>query len=134
MTETPNDPAGIVTRPSAGSVSETVARLTEILASNAVRLFTVIDHSGEAAKAGLTMPDTKLVVFGNPAAGTPVMVAAPLAALDLPLKILIWQHADGATRVSYTSPAELAERHHLGPDLQARLEPVSAIADALVSA
>jgi uncharacterized protein (DUF302 family) len=95
-------------------------------------LFTVIDHSGEAKKAGLEMPDTKLVVFGSPAAGTPVMLAAPLAALDLPLKVLVWADAHGGVSISYNSPAYLASRHHLGDELRSRLEAIEALSEAAV--
>jgi uncharacterized protein (DUF302 family) len=96
-------------------------------------LFTVIDHSGEANRAGLTMPDTKLVLFGSPTAGTPVMVADPLAALDLPLKLLIWEDSAGSVSVSYNSPSYLAERHHLSDEMRARFEPIEAISDAVVA-
>ncbi|MDQ6615840.1 MAG: DUF302 domain-containing protein [Actinomycetota bacterium] len=96
-------------------------------------LFEVIDHSGQAKKVGLEMPDTELVIFGSPEAGTPVMVAAPLAALDLPLKVLVWTDADGAVSVSYNSPAYLASRHHLTDELRLRLEGIESITDATVS-
>jgi uncharacterized protein (DUF302 family) len=134
MVQPHSDSAGIVTLSTSLTVSEAVTRLTEILQGKRLRLFAVVDHSGEAAKVGLTMPDTKLVIFGSPEAGTPVMLAAPLSALDLPLKILIWQHSDGGTRVSYTSPDYLARRHHLEGDDRARLEPIISIADATASA
>ena len=127
------DTDGIVTSTSPLSVPDAVARLTTIVETKGLHLFAIIDHSGEAEKAGLTMRDTKLVIFGSPQAGTPVMVAAPLAALDLPLKVLIWQDADGATCISYIAPAYLAGRHHLSGDLEARLEPITAIADALTT-
>src|SRR5260370_31308629 len=94
---------GIVTKPSPLTVSETLRRLTGLIEDKDLTLFEVIDHSGQAKKVGLEMPDTKLVIFGSPAAGTPVMVAAPLAALDLPLKMLVWADADGAVSVSYDS-------------------------------
>ncbi len=92
----------------------------------------MIDHSGEAAANGLDLRDTKVVIFGSPAAGTPVMEAAPLAALDLPLKILVWDDG-GATKVSYTAPAALAERYGLRDDLAARLAGIDALADAVVT-
>ena len=106
---------GIVTRPSPFSVEETVDRLQKILAAKGIRLFVLVDHSGEAEKAGLTMPPTKLLIFGNPAAGTPVMLAAPTAALDLPLKILVWQDPSGAVQISWNSPGWLQQRHGI-PD------------------
>jgi uncharacterized protein (DUF302 family) len=124
---------GVVTKASPRSVAETVERLRRLVDEKGLVLFAVIDHSGAAISAGLEMPDTKLVIFGSPVAGTPVMVAAPLAALDLPLKLLVWEDGDGAVWVSYNSPAYLAERHHLGGDLRARLEPINAISDAITT-
>jgi uncharacterized protein (DUF302 family) len=124
---------GIVTKASPHSVGETVARLTQRVTSKGLMVFAVIDHSGEAAKVGLDMPDTKLVVFGSPAAGTPVMLAAPLAALDLPLKVLVWADREGAVRVSYNSPAFVAQRYGLSDDLRARLEPIEALSDAVIA-
>ncbi|MGH2851363.1 MAG: DUF302 domain-containing protein [Solirubrobacteraceae bacterium] len=122
----------MITRPSAGTVSETVARLEAIIAAKGAKLFAVIDHSGEAHAAGLELRETKVLIFGSPLAGTPVMVAEPLAALDLPLKVLVW--ADGAqTKVSYTAPAELAARYGLGDDLAGRLAAIEAIVDAAVT-
>jgi uncharacterized protein (DUF302 family) len=125
--------AGVVTKACPRSVAEAVERLRQLIDERGLVLFAVIDHSGEAIRAGLEMPDTKLVLFGSPSAGTPVMVAAPLAALDLPLKLLVWEDGDGAVWVSYNSPAYLAERHHLGGDLRARLEPIDLISDALIA-
>ena len=124
-------PDWIVTKPSPRSVPDTVSRLSELLAAKGVKLFTVIDHSGEAAAHGLELRDTKVVVFGSPVAGTPVMQAAPLAALDLPLKILVWDD-DGQTHVSYTPPAELGARYGLSDELSARLAAIDGLTDALV--
>ena len=124
---------GVVTKASPHSVDDTVRRLTHVVADKGLTLFTVIDHSAEAEKVGLHMPETKLVIFGSPAAGTPVMLAAPLAALDLPLKLLVWADNDGAVQVSYNSPTFLAARHHLSDELRARLEPIEAIAGAVVA-
>ena len=102
------DPNEVVTKLSPRPVPETVARLTGLLNARGVKLFTVIDQGAEANAAGLTLRDTVLVIFGNPAAGTPVMEASPLAALDLPLKVLVW--ADGPqAKVSYYSPAALTD-------------------------
>jgi uncharacterized protein (DUF302 family) len=126
-------PEGIVTKPCPRPVEETVSRLTRLIQDKGLMLFSVIDHSGEAQKAGFEMPETKLVIFGSPAAGTPVMLAAPLAALDLPLKILVWADSLGAAFVSYTSPAYLAARHHLTDDLRSRLQGIEAISDAAVA-
>ena len=92
----------------------------------------MIDQSAEARQAGLSLRDTTLVIFGNPAAGTPVMVAAPLAALDLPLKVVVWDD-DGQTKVSYYSPDALAARHHLGGGLAGNLAAVNVLTDALIA-
>jgi uncharacterized protein (DUF302 family) len=122
----------VVTKISPRSVPDTVARLTEVVAAKGLKLFAVIDHSGEASDNGLELRDTKVVIFGSPQAGTPVMVAAPLAALDLPLKVLVW--ADGAqTKVSYTAPQELAARYGLSDQLAARLAGIDAVTDAAVA-
>ena len=109
--------AGIVTIPSNHSVDETAARLTNILRSKEITLFAVIDHSGEAAKVGMKMPPTKLLIFGNPKGGTPLMLAAPSIALDLPLKILIAEDTQGKVWISYNSPEYLKQRHGLPADL-----------------
>jgi uncharacterized protein (DUF302 family) len=109
--------AGIVSIPSHHSVDETVDRLKNILRSKDVMLFAVIDHSGEAAKVGMKMPPTKLLIFGNPKGGTPLMLAAPSTALDLPLKILVAEDAQGKVWLSYNSPEYLKERHGLPSDL-----------------
>jgi uncharacterized protein (DUF302 family) len=124
---------GIVTKLSSGSVRDTVARLQDVMAAKDLTLFAVIDHSGEAEAAGLELRDTMVVIFGSPRAGTPVMQAAPLAALDLPLKVLVWADGD-QTKLSYTSPAALAQRHGLSDELAARLAGIDAITDAVVRA
>jgi uncharacterized protein (DUF302 family) len=123
---------GVVTKLSPRPVASTVARLTRLIAAKGMKLFAVIDQSAEASRAGLQLRDTTLVLFGSPAAGTPVMAAAPLAALDLPLKVLIWAD-QGQTRVSYYSPAALAARHHLGADLATRLAGIDPLTDALIA-
>src|SRR5260370_36712812 len=105
--------ADVITKLSHLSVTDTVARFTGMISTKGIRLFAVIDQSAEARQAGLSLRETTLVIFGSPAAGTPVMAAAPLAALDLPLKVLVWDD-DGQTKGSYYSPAGLAARHHLG--------------------
>jgi uncharacterized protein (DUF302 family) len=99
------------------SVEETVHRLTELLQAKGVTVFAVVDHSGEAARVGLAMRPTKLVIFGSPVAGTPVMLAAPGIAIDLPLKILIWEDAEGAAWLSWNSPAYLQQRHGVPQEL-----------------
>jgi uncharacterized protein (DUF302 family) len=119
---------GIVTIPSDHTVDETVARLKGILELKGVTLFALVDHSGEAEKAGLTMPPTKLLIFGSPRAGTPVMLAAPSIAIDLPLKILIWEDEQGKTWISYNSPAYLQQRHGVPPELLATLAVVETLA------
>jgi uncharacterized protein (DUF302 family) len=122
----------VVTKVSPRSVTDTVARFTELLSEKGVRVFAVIDQAAEAQKVGLELRDTTLVLFGNPKAGTPVMVASPLAALDLPLKVVIW--ADGQqTNVSYPATAALAARYGLSPELAANLAAIDGLTDALVA-
>jgi uncharacterized protein (DUF302 family) len=99
------------------TVDETVKRLESVLAQRGVQVFALIDHSGEAEKVGMTMRPTKLVIFGNPKGGTPVMVAAPTLAIDLPLKALVWEDAGGKVWVSYNSPEYLQQRHGVPEDL-----------------
>jgi uncharacterized protein (DUF302 family) len=122
----------VVTKPSPRSVADTVARLTDLIAARGLKLFAVIDQSAEASAAGLALRDTTLVLFGSPAAGTPVMVASPLVALDLPLRVLIWDDA-GQTQVTYTAPAVLAARYQLRPDLAGRLAGIEPLTDALIA-
>ncbi len=122
---------GLTTKLSPRSVEDTVARLSELVAARGLKLFTVIDHSGEARANGLELRETKVVLFGSPQAGTPVMEAAPLAALDLPLKALVWDDG-GQTKVSYTAPGELAARYGLGDELAGRLAGIDPLTDALV--
>jgi len=124
--------AGVVTKVSPRSFADTVTRLTDLLAEKNVKVFDVIDQRAAAREAGLDLRDTTLVIFGSPAAGTPVMDAFPLSALDLPLKVLIWDDA-GQTKVSYYAPATLAARHHLSAGLAARLAAPDPITDALVA-
>ncbi len=123
---------GIVHLTSPHPVSEVLEHLLLILKKKGIKLFAVVDHSGEAATAGLAMPDTKLVIFGNPKAGTPLMLAAPDIALDLPLKILIAQDANHTTRISYNSVAYFQSRFALPSDLAANLAAIEQIAAALV--
>jgi uncharacterized protein (DUF302 family) len=126
------DTAGLVTKSSPGSVAETVSRLENAIVSKGMKLFAVIDHSGEAERAGLALRDTRVVIFGSPAAGTPVMLAAPLAALDLPLRVLVWADGD-QTRLTYTAPSTLAARYGLSDDLAHRLAGIDALTDAVVA-
>jgi uncharacterized protein (DUF302 family) len=113
----PPVPAGIINRPSNHSVDETIARLQAILREKGVKVFALIDHSGEAEKVGLKMRPTKLLIFGSPKAGTPLMVAAPSIAIDLPLKFLVWEDGDGKVWISFNSVEYLRERHHLPEEL-----------------
>jgi uncharacterized protein (DUF302 family) len=127
-----SDEPDVVTKLSPRSVSDTVSRLTELLSSKGMKVFAVIDQAAEAAVVALQLRDTTLVMFGNPVAGTPVMVASPLAALDLPLKVLVW--ADGeSTNVSYYDPDALAVRHSLSADLARNLAGINALTDDLVA-
>jgi uncharacterized protein (DUF302 family) len=126
-----NTAEGVMTRLSPWSVDDTVARLQAVLAARAIKLFAIIDQSAEANTVGLRLRDTRLVIFGSPKAGTPVMQAVPLAALDLPLKVVVWKDG-GETKVSYTDPAELAQRYHLEGDLATRLAAVPAIVEAVI--
>ncbi len=119
---------GIVNVPSKHSVDQTVASLKEILQAKGVNLFALVDHSGEAEKVGLQMRPTKLVIFGSPKAGTPLMQAAPSIAIDLPLKILVWEDAEGKVWVSYNSPAYLQQRHKLPPELLQNIAVVETLA------
>lgn len=119
---------GITSKPSNHSVQETVERLKNILQAKAVTIFALIDHSGEAAKVGMKMPDTKLLIFGSPKAGTPLMLAVPSSAIDLPLKILIWEDGEGKVWVSYNSPTYLQKRYNLPSELLQNIAVVEALA------
>lgn len=119
---------GIIDRPSNHSVDQTVEKLKNILQSKGVTLFALVDHSGEAKKVGMKMRPTKLLIFGSPKAGTPLMLAAPSIAIDLPLKILVWEDAQGKVWVSYNSPEYLKERHGLPPELLANITVVETLA------
>ncbi len=119
---------GIVKVPSNHSVDETVAKLEGLLEAKGVKLFVTVDHSGEAKAAGLQMPATKLLLFGNPKGGTPLMLASPSIAIDLPLKLLVAADADGRVWISYNAPAYLRARHGLPQDLVPVLSAVEALA------
>jgi uncharacterized protein (DUF302 family) len=124
--------SGVVTKTSPSSVTATVARLVELVEGKGMKVFALIEHSGEAERAGMTLRETKVVIFGSPKAGTPVMQAVALAALDLPLRVLVWDD-DGHTRVSYTAPEALAERYGIPAALAANLSGIDALTDSLVS-
>jgi uncharacterized protein (DUF302 family) len=119
---------GIVDLASHHSVDETVERLKSILQAKGIKFFAIIDHSGEAEKAGMKMPPTKLLIFGNPKSGTPLMLAAPSSAIDLPLKILIREDGDGKVWISYNTPAYLAKRHGLPPELMSNIAAIEGLA------
>jgi uncharacterized protein (DUF302 family) len=118
----------VITKVAAGTVAEVSARFRALLESKNIKIFAVIDQADAARAAGLTLRDTVLVIFGNPAAGTPLMDAAPLAALDLPIKLLIWDDA-GTTRLAYYSPESLTKRHALAPTTA--LNAIHQLTDAL---
>ena len=118
----------LINKPSHHSVDQTVEKLKNILQAKGVALFALIDHSGEAEKVGMKMRPTKLLIFGNPKAGTPLMLAAPSIAIDLPLKILIWEDAAGKVWLTYNNPEFLRERHGLPPDLMQNVAVVEALA------
>lgn len=122
---------GIVTKLSPWPVAETVSRLSAAVAARGMKEFAVIDQSREARDAGLELRETKLVIFGSPQAGTPVMVAAPLAALDLPLKVVVWRDGD-QTKLSYTAPAAIAARYGLSDDLARGLAGIDALTSGVV--
>ena len=122
----------IATKVSPRSVTNTVSRLTGILSAKGMKVFAVIDQSAEAKRVGMQLRETTLVMFGSPAAGTPVMAAAPLAAVDLPLKVLIWAD-DGQTKITYYAPAALAARYDLSADLAAKLAGIDPLTDALIA-
>jgi uncharacterized protein (DUF302 family) len=121
---------GLVSIAAAHSVDETVEKIKSILVAKGVTLFAVVDHSGEAAKAGLQMPNTKLLIFGSPKAGTPVMLAAPSIAIDLPLKILVAEDAAGKVWISYNSTQYLADRHGVPAELMKHLAVIEGLASA----
>ncbi len=120
---------GIASTLSSHSVDETVATLETILQSKGVKLFALVDHSGEAEKAGMKMPATKLLIFGSPKAGTPLMLASPGIAIDLPLKILVAEDRDGKTRISWNRAEWLQMRHDLPADLVGTIAIVETLAN-----
>jgi len=123
---------GIVSKSTSRTVADALTLLAELVKARGMTVFTIIDHSGEANRRGLELRDTKLVIFGSPVGGTPVMEASPLAALDLPLKVLVWDDG-GQTTISYIDPEVLAERHHLNAELASRLAGIGPLTDALIA-
>jgi len=122
------DDNGLVHVTSNHSVEETVAKLQQMLRERGIMLFAVVDHSGEAEKVGMKMPPTKLLIFGNPKAGTPLMIAAPTIAIDLPLKLLVWEDNSDTVWISFNSAEYLRDRHHLPESLVANIAVVAALA------
>jgi len=118
---------GLISLPSNHPVDETLSRLHTLLAEKNVKIFALIDHSGEAERAGLKMPNTKLLIFGNPKAGTPLMQAAQTIAIDLPLKALIWEDEQGRSWLTYNDPEYLRDRHQIPPELLSNLAGATAL-------
>ncbi len=123
---------GLIHLSSPYTVSETIARLQEIVKSKGIAILVLIDHSGDAERVGLKMNPTQLLIFGNPKAGTPLMVAVPSAAIDLPLKALAWQDAEGKVWLSYNSPEYLAERHFIPADLLKNIAGIKTLCEEAV--
>ena len=124
--------SGIIDVLSRYTVPETLARLQSILKEKALTVFALIDHSGEAEKAGLTMRPTQLLIFGSPKGGTPLMVASPRLAIDLPLKALAWQDEHGQVWLSYNSPEYLQQRHGFPADLMKNIAGIAALVQKAV--
>src|ERR1700724_4580969 len=124
----PTNENGITTLLSHSSLDETVEKIKKILQAKGITLFALVDHSGEAEKAGMKMRPTKLLIFGNPKGGTPLMIAAPSSAIDLPLKLLVWEDANGKTWISYNSPQYLQERHGLPQELLSNIAVIETLA------
>jgi uncharacterized protein (DUF302 family) len=129
---TPYSERGLVDLPTDRSVDETVERIKRLLEEKGITLFALIDHTGEAAKVGMKMRPTKLLIFGTPKAGTPLMLASPRSGTDLPLKILVWEEETGKTWVTYNSSAYLKERHGLPENLLPNIAAIETIAKQAV--
>ena len=122
----------VITKLSPWSMADTLARLSAVVAARGLEVYAVIDHSGRAGDADLALRDTKLVIFGSPSAMTPLIDAAPLAALDLPFRVVVWQ--DGyQTRVSYPAPAAVARRYGLDGNLAEALTGIDALTSAVIN-
>jgi uncharacterized protein (DUF302 family) len=130
MAQTPAPSSGITAKPSKYSVAETIDRLEKIAKAKGITIFARIDHAGEAEKAGLKMRPTQLLIMGNPKAGTPVMIAAPSAALDLPLKALAWEDASGKVWLGFNSAEYLKQRHSIPDDLVKNVGAIAGLVDA----
>ncbi len=129
---TPPSVEGIVSRPSPFSVQETLERLKEAIHSRNLNLFAQIDHSAEAKRVGLTMQEAHVLIFGSPKAGTPLMIASPLLALDLPLKVLVWQGTDDQVWVSSTSIAYLTARYCIPQDLTSNIAGIDVLIESVL--
>ena len=127
-----NQADGIISRPSKFSVAETLHRLETILTAKGIKIFALVDHSGEAEKVGLKMPPTQLLIFGSPKAGTPLMIASPSLAIDLPLKALLWEDAGGKVWVSYNSPEYLRTRHNIAKELLPNIAGIGPLLEKVV--
>src|SRR3974377_1204103 len=134
MPESAASSDGFITRASSTSVAQTIDGLKRVMADRGFTVFNVIDHSGVAGRAGGQIPDSKLFMFGKPSVGAAVMLSAPLAGLDIPLKVLVWEDTNGAVSVSYNSPGFLAERAHAAGSLRAPFDAVESIVEALPGA
>jgi uncharacterized protein (DUF302 family) len=134
MRDSAQSSGGVLTKVSNKSVAETVDRLTRLMEDRGFTVFNVIDHRAVAERAGVQIPDSKLIMFGKPTVGATVMLAAPLAGLDIPLKVLVWEDANGAVAVSYNSPAFLGERYHIEGALRAPFDAVESIVEEVLGA
>ena len=123
-----NSADGIIAKTANCTVEEAVNKIKSLLVIRGITLFAVIDHSGEAEAVGMKMPDTKLLIFGNPRGGTPLMLASPSVAIDLPLKLLVAENANGRCSISYNSPQYLQQRHGLSNDLIQNIAIIEALA------
>jgi len=123
-----NSADGVITKSANCTVEEAVSKIKSLLVIRGITLFAVIDHSGEAEAIGMKMPDTKLVIFGNPKGGTPLMLSSPSVAIDLPLKLLVVEDASGGCSISYNSPQYLQQRHGLSTDLIQNIAIIEALA------
>jgi uncharacterized protein (DUF302 family) len=132
MLDDPQSLSGIITKHSSKSVAQTVDRLARVIADRGFALIRVTDHSGTAERVGVQMPDSKLIMFGKPTVGAAVMLAAPLAGLDLPLKVLVWEDGKGAVAVSYSAPEFLAERYNIEGALREHFDAVESIVEEVV--
>jgi len=132
MVDDPQSSTGIITKDSSESVAQTVERLTGVIEDRGFTVFNVIDHSGVAERAGVQMPESKLVMFGKPTVGAAVMLAAPPAGLDFPLKVLVWEDGNGAVSVCYNAPEFLAARYHLEGAQRAPFDAVESIVEAAI--